>query len=201
MQIKLRKILAVLSCLAMLCTVLPVGILSVSAEDSSDFVTNGDFETGDLTGWKNSYSGEVQSDVVHSGSYAHKTTNTASKYQGMMQQNPISVVPNSDYTVTFWYYYEGSNATGSGASFYLYPQTTDNATNLGSKTIYPTAANTWVQVTHTFNTGDNAAIALVWSNRMANDGGTYYFDDVVMTGPAVGSVITPDEEADGNLVA
>ena len=201
MQIKLRKVLALLSCVAMLCTLLPVGILSVSAEDSSDFVTNGDFETGDLTGWKNSYSGEVQSDVVHSGSYAHKTTNTASKYQGMMQQNPISVVPNSDYTVTFWYYYEGSNATGSGASFYLYPQTTDNATNLGSKTIYPTAANTWVQVTHTFNTGDNAAIALVWSNRMANDGGTYYFDDVVMTGPAVGSVITPDEEADGNLVA
>ena len=189
MQIKLRKVLALLSCLAMLCTLLPVGILSVSAEDSSDFVTNGDFETGDLTGWKNSYNGTVQSDVVHSGAYAHKTTNTASKYQGMMQQNPISVVPNSDYTVTFWYYYEGDNATGSGASFYLYAQTTDNSTNIKSITSYPAAANTWYQVTHTFNTGDNDAIALVWSNRMASDGGTYYFDDVVMTGPSLDSYV------------
>ncbi len=203
MQIKMRKVLALLSVLAMLCTLLPLGVMSVAAEDASDFVVNGDFETGDLTGWKSGYNGVVQSDIVHGGSYAHKTTNTASKYQGMMQQNPINVVPNSDYTVTFWYYYEGNNATGSGASFYLYPQTTDNVTNLGSKTIYPTAANTWFQVTHTFNTGDNDAIALVWSNRMANDGGTYYFDDIVMTGPAVGSVeipITPDEEVDGNLV-
>ncbi len=198
MQIKLRKVLAMLSVLAMLCTLLPLGAV-VFAEDASDFVVNGDFETGDLTGWKSGYNGEIQSDIVHGGSYAHKTTNTASKYQGMMQQNPISVVPNSDYTVTFWYYYEGDNATGSGASFYLYPQTTDNATNLGSKTIYPTAANTWVQVTHTFNTGDNAAIALVWSNRMANDGGTYYFDDIVMTGPSLDSYVPEVPEDFGRV--
>ena len=189
MQIKMRKVLAVLACVAMLCTLLPLGVVSVAAEDASDFVTNGDFETGDLTGWKDSYGGVVQSDVVHGGSYAHKTTNTASKYQGMMQQNPISVVPNSDYTVTFWYYYEGDNATGSGASFYLYAQTTDNSTNIKSITSYPAAANTWYQVTHTFNTGDNDAIALVWSNRMASDGGTYYFDDVVMTGPSLDSYV------------
>jgi len=189
MQIKMRKVLALLSCLAMLCTLLPWGAVSVFAVSNDGFVTNGDFETGDLTGWKNSYNGTVQSDVVHSGSYAHKTTNTASKYQGMMQQNPVSVVPNSDYTVTFWYYYEGNNATGSGASFYLYAQTTDNSTNIKSITSYPAAANTWYQVTHTFNTGENDAIALVWSNRMANDGGTYYFDDVVMTGPSLDSYV------------
>ena len=199
MQIKMRKILALLSVLAMLCTLLPVGILSVSAEDSSDFVTNGDFETGDLTGWKSGYNGEIQSDIVHGGSYAHKTTNTASKYQGMMQQNPISVVPNSDYTVTFWYYYEGDNATGSGASFYLYAQTTDNSANIKSITSYPAAANTWYQVTHTFNTGDNEAIALVWSNRMANDGGTYYFDDVVMTGPSLDSYVPEVPEDFGRI--
>ena len=199
MQIKMRKVLAVLACVAMLCTLLP---LSVFAASNDGFVTNGDFETGDLTGWKNSYSGVVQSNVVHGGSYAHKTTNTASKYQGMMQQNPVKVAANSDYTVTFWYYYEGNNATGSGASFYLYAQTTDNSTNIKSITSYPAAANTWYQVTHTFNTGSNTEIALVWSNRMAGDGGTYYFDDVVMTGPAPSDevTITPDEEADGNLV-
>ncbi|MBQ7089203.1 MAG: carbohydrate binding domain-containing protein [Clostridia bacterium] len=146
-------------------------------------IQNGDFETGNLTGWKSGYSGVVQSAVVHSGSYAHKTTNTASKYQGMMQQNPVKVAANSDYIVTFWYYYEGNNATGSGASFYLYAQTTDNKTNLNSKTNYPAAANTWYQVTMSFNSGSNTEIALVWSNRMVSDGGTYYFDDVVMTGP------------------
>ena len=134
MQINLRKVLASLSCLAMLCTLLPLSVFTVSAASNDGFVTNGDFETGDLTGWKNSYSGVVQSDVVHSGNYAHQTTNTASKYQGMMQQNPVKVAANSDYTVTFWYYYEGNNATGSGASFYLYAQTTDNSTNIESMT-------------------------------------------------------------------
>ena len=184
MQINMRKILAVLSCVAMLCTLLPLAVFTVSAASNDGFITNGDFETGDLTGWKSGYSGTVQSAIVHSGNYAHKTTNTAQKYQGMMQQNPVKVAANSDYTVTFWYYYEGSNATGSGASFYLYAQTTDNKTNIKSITNYPKAANTWYQVTHTFNSGNNTEIALVWSNRMANDGGTYYFDDVVMTGPA-----------------
>ena len=196
MQIKMRKVLALLSCLAMLCTMLPLGVFAAS---NDGFVTNGDFETGDLTGWKSGYSGEIQSDIVHGGSYAHKTTNTASKYQGMMQQNPISVVPNSDYTVTFWYYYEGDNATGTGASFYLYAQTTDNSTNIKSITSYPAAANTWYQVTHTFNTGDNDAIALVWSNRMASDGGTYYFDDVVMTGPSLDSYVPEVPEDFGRI--
>ena len=195
MQISMRKVLAVLSVLAMLCTLMPTAALFVTAASNDGFVTNGDFETGDLTGWKSGYSGVVQSDVVHSGNYAHKTTNTASKYQGMMQQNPISVVPNSDYTVTFWYYYEGSNATGSGASFYLYAQTIDNSTNIKNITNYPAAANTWYQATLTFNTGDNDAIALVWSNRMASDGGTYYFDDVVMTGPSLDSYV-PEVPAD-----
>lgn len=200
MQIKLRKVLALLSVLAMLCTLLPLAALSVSAASNDGFVTNGDFETGDLTGWKNSYSGVVQSDVVHGGNYAHKTTNTASKYQGMMQQNPVKVAANSDYTVTFWYYYEGDNATGSGASFYLYAQTADNTTNIKSITNYPAAANTWYQVTHTFNTGENTEIALVWSNRMANDGGTYYFDDVVMTGPAAGTTKPSVPEDFGRIV-
>jgi hypothetical protein len=147
MQIKMRKILAVLSVLAMLCTVLPLGVFAAS---NDGFVVNGDFETGDLTGFMNKYSGQVQSSIVHGGSYAHKTTNTAQKYQGMMQQNPVKVAANSDYTVTFWYYYEGSNATGSGASFYLYAQTTDNKTNIKSITNYPAAANTWYQATLTF---------------------------------------------------
>ena len=197
---KMRKILAVLSCIAMLCTLLPLGAM-VSAASTDGFVTNGDFETGDLTGWKSGYNGTIQSEIVHGGNYAHKTTNTASKYQGMMQQNPVKVAPNSDYTVTFWYYYEGSNATGSGASFYLYAQTTDNATNIKSITNYPAAANTWYQVTHTFNSGNNTEIALVWSNRMVNDGGTYYFDDVVMTGPAPSDepVINPVPESFGRI--
>ncbi len=198
MQIKMRKVLALLSVLAMLCTLLPLGAV-VFAEDASDFVVNGDFETGDLTGWKSGYNGEIQSDIVHGGSYAHKTTNTASKYQGMMQQNPISVVPNSDYTVTFWYYYEGDNATGTGASFYLYAQTTDNSTNIKSLTSYPTEAGVWYQATHTFNTGDNDAIALVWSNRMASDGGTYYFDDIVMTGPSLDSYVPEVPEDFGRV--
>ena len=49
MQIKMRKVLAVLACVAMLCTLLP---LSVFAADVNIAVPNGDFESSDLSAWK-----------------------------------------------------------------------------------------------------------------------------------------------------
>ena len=164
-------------------------------------LTNGDFETGNLTGWSN-YSGTtVTSAKVHDGSYAMTSGNTASKYQTMTKQ-VFAATPNTDYTLTFWCYYEGSNAQ---PSFYTYIQNAEG-TSIASKTTYPSPSGAWEQVTVTFNSGELTSIVLYVKNRTAEDGGTYYFDDFMIPAPEVEEPEQPGEIVDpvipaGNLVS
>ena len=164
-------------------------------------LVNGDFETGNLNGWSN-YSGTtVTSAKVHGGSYAMTSGNTASKYQTMTKQ-VISVTPNTDYTLTYWCYYEGSNAQ---PSFYTYIQDADG-NNLTSKTTYPSPSGAWEQVTVTFNPGELTSLVVYVKNRTATDGGIYYFDDFMIPAPEVEEPEEPGEIVDpvipaGNLVS
>ncbi len=153
----------------------------------SNVLVNGDFETGNLNGWNN-YSGTtVTSAKVHGGSYAMTSGNTASKYQTMTKQ-VFAVTPNTDYTLTFWCYYEGSNAQ---PSFYTYIQNADG-NSLSSKTTYPSPSGAWEQVTVTFNPGELTSLVLYVKNRTAEDGGTYYFDDFMIPNPVAEEPETPD---------
>ena len=167
----------------------------------SNVLTNGDFETGNLNGWS-SYSGTtVTSAKVHGGNYAMTSGNTASKYQTMTKQ-VFAVTPNTDYTLTFWCYYEGSNAQ---PSFYTYIQDS-SSNNLTSKTTYPSASGAWEEVTVTFNSGDLTSIVLYVKNRTAEDGGTYYFDDFMIPNPVAEEPENPGEIVapvvpNGNLVS
>lgn len=164
-------------------------------------LTNGDFETGNLNGWNN-YSGTtVTSAKVHGGSYAMTSGNTASKYQTMTKQ-VFAVTPNTDYTLTYWCYYEGSNAQ---PSFYTYIQNAEG-TSIASKTTYPSPSGAWEQVTVSFNSGELTSIVLYVKNRTAEDGGTYYFDDFMIPAPEVEEPEQPGEIVDpvipaGNLVS
>ena len=164
----------------------------------SNVLVNGDFETGNLNGWNN-YSGTtVTSAKVHGGSYAMTSGNTASKYQTMTKQ-VFAVTPNTDYTLTYWCYYEGSNAQ---PSFYTYIQNADGD-SLASKTTYPSPSGAWEQVTVTFNPGELTSIVLYVKNRTAEDGGTYYFDDFMIPNPVTeepGEIVDPVIPA-GNLVS
>ena len=161
-------------------------------------LVNGDFETGNLNGWNN-YSGTtVTSAKVHGGSYAMTSGNTASKYQTMTKQ-VMTVTPNTDYTLTFWCYYAGTNAQ---PSFYTYIQDVDG-NNLFSKTTYPSPSGAWEQVTVTFNPGELSSLVLYVKNRTATDGGTYYFDDFMIPNPVVEE---PEQPTDpvipaGNLIS
>ena len=175
MQIKLRKVLAMLSVLAMLCTLLPLAVFAADAE----MLTNGDFETGDATGWTLDSGSSVTDADAYEGSYSVTTSNTASKYQGMFYQL-FDVVPNSTYTVTFWHKYVGSNAA---PSFYAYVLTADRQTNIASNTTNP-ASTSWTQKSFTFSSGENEQITLYFKNRTASDGGVYYFDNISVVGPA-----------------
>ncbi|MBQ4333364.1 MAG: carbohydrate binding domain-containing protein [Clostridia bacterium] len=139
------------------------------------FVTNGDFETGDLTGW-NTADGAVVSDAIaHGGKYAASSNKTSVKYETMLRQEGIAVEKNGSYAVTFWYYYDGTNAK---PEFYLYAM--NGETSLNRVTYTVAAAKTWTQAILEFTATDCEEINLVFQNRTADDGGTYYFDDITM---------------------
>ena len=167
----------------------------------TNLLVNGDFETGSTSGWS-SYSGtSVTTSVVHGGTYALTSTNTASKYQTITKQT-ITVTPNTDYTLTYWYYYDGSNAQ---PSFYTYINV-DSSTSVASITTYPSAAQTWAQVTLNFNSKENTSLIVYVKNRTAEDGGTYYFDDFMIPASEVEEPEQPGEIVDpvipaGNLVS
>ena len=197
MKSTLRRAFAVVLSLAMLCTLLP---LTVAAADV-DLMVNGDFETGNGDGWKLESGTSVTTADVYEGSYALKTTNTASKYQTMARQY-IEVKANSDYVFTFRYKYVGSN---SAPQFYAIMKDGAESSNLNddSRTI-SAATNVWTKVSFTFNSGENDQVVVVMQNRTASDGGTYYFDDFSMVGPEPEEIVEPVNpvpEVSGNLVS
>ena len=211
---KMRKILAVLACVAMLCTVLPLGIMSVSADSIA--IPNGDFESSDLSAWKLG-GGKLSTTTAHSGAQSLYSADNLSAYAYSGYVANIEVVPNSDYTVEFWFCYESVAtktmrlyvADGSGSA-----TTVIKAANGGSQPVAYCSDSTagdgvWKKAHLTFNSGDQSTICL----KFGGGSGGYnacYIDDITMTGPSPSAggetpdtpaTITPDVEAAGNLVA
>ena len=189
MNTHFRKVLALLMAVAMLCTVLPLSGLSVAAANV-DLMVNGNFETGNGNGWRMESGTTVTDAEKHGGSYAIKTTNTATKYQLMMRQT-FDVQANTDYVFTFWYKYAGSN---SGPSFYAIVKDGSESVSLNdaNSRVSP-SGSAWTKVSYTVNSGDYTTLTLVMQNRTAGDGGTYYFDDFSFVGPE--PVEMPDQPA------
>ena len=170
----------------------------VPAEPSFDgFIVNGDFETGDLTGWHEGYDSTITDAVAHGGKYSVYSTHTAKKYDLMLRQNDIAVKANTNYTLSFWYYYDGENAD---PSFYAYIKNGD--VNVKSITTHVAAPKTWAKVTLDFNSGDYEDILVLFQNRTAEDGGIYYFDDIKIVevkDPSFDGYITNGDFETGNL--
>lgn len=181
MQIKLRKVLALLSCLAMLCTLLPLGVF---AEDG-DLLTNGGFEDGS-TDWTLKY-GEVSSEDAATGTYSLKGTGSTKYY--IYAERTVDVVPNSDYTITFKIKLAGDAADGVTPQHRMYVKDGDKATQLTVLYISDATADAWTTKTATFNSGNYTAINFNFAQGVAN-GGSCYIDDVTFTGP----IPTGDEE-------
>ena len=186
---KLRKLLAVLVSVLMLCSLIPAGALVSVSASAPNLITNGDFETGSFAdGWDQSwYAPGIVTDVIHGGTYAMKSTNTASQYQTMIKSKAITVEANTDYTISFWYYYEGASTNGG---IYLYVKG-NGSTNISYVAPNATEAGVWKQATLTFNTGSYTSITLFFQNKVANTGGTFYIDDVEMPDP---NYVEPEPE-------
>ena len=207
MQINMRKILAVLSCVAMLCTLLPLAAFSVFAADVNIAIPNGDFESSDLSAWKIG-GGRLSTATAHGGAQSLYSADnlTAYAYSGYVPN--IEVAPNSDYTVEFWFCYEATAAKtmrlyvadGGGSA-----TTVIKAANGGSQPVAYCSDSTagdgvWKKAHLTFNSGDQSTICL----KFGGGSGGYnacYIDDIVMTGPAPGDepVVNPVPEDFGRI--
>ena len=100
-------------------------------------ITNGDFETGDLSGWTSHQSTAISTDA-HSGSYAANLKGNGG-WGGMLNQN-VPVEAGKSYEISLWI-----KANANGVNFQIKDGGT-SGNNLDSKWFNGTA---WTQLTFT----------------------------------------------------
>jgi chitodextrinase len=158
-----RRIWSLLAAAILAVTVL----IPASAASAANLVTNGDFETGNLSGWSCSL-GTVVASPVHAGAHALQGAASASD-DAQCTQN-VSVVSGSAYTLSAWV--QGS---------YVFLGVTG-----GVSTWTPGAAG-WSLLTTTFTA--SSASAQIYLHGWYGQG-TYFADDLGLAGPG-GTVTVP----------
>ena len=146
----------------------PAAKAAPAAAAATNLVTNPGFETGTLSGWSCSSLASVVSTPVHSG--AHALSGAASSSDDAQCSQVVPVQPSSSYTLTAWvegaYVYLGDSGTGSS----------DTST-------WTPSATSWQQLTTSFTTGASTTSVTIYLHGWYGQG-TYYADDVDLTGPS-----------------
>ncbi len=207
MQLTLRKALAWISVLVMLCTLLPLGAMPVTAAGT---IANADFENGTVgtlpDDWK-AYDSTKQSYVsdadAHSGS---QSAILAWRNQRFVLYQDIAVEQNYTYTVKFWYRStRTSSSMGTVVNYTFGAYATSSKGNVAGSggTYIDTAATeittdyhtgSWTQMTYTFDSGSNTSVRLGFagatsSSTFTADQGHILVDDLSISG-------TPNEGGD-----
>jgi PKD repeat protein len=131
-------------------------------------VSNGDFETGTLSGWSASYNAGVTTTNPHGGTYAGQI-DAPTGGSGSIEQVISGLTPNTSYTLTGWIRTDGGT-TILGAKNY---DAADDDT--GSTT----TATTWTQLGNQFTTGPTNTSVDVYCYR--STAGTSACDDFTLT--------------------
>jgi Fibronectin type III domain/Carbohydrate binding domain len=146
-----------------------------AADAAANLVTNPGFETGNLSGWSCSPLDSVVTSPVHSGSYALSAAANSSDDAQCSQVVPVQ--PSASYTLTAWvegnYVYLGDSGTGSSDTNTWTP-----------------SATAWQQLSTSFSTGASTTSVTIYLHGWYGQG-TYYADDVVLTGPGGSPPPTP----------
>jgi chitinase len=168
---RLAPLLTAIALSAGTLTLLPAAATSAA----TNLVTNPGFETANLSGWSCSATDSVVASPVHSGTHALAGAATGSDDAQCSQV--VAVLPDSSYTLTAWV--EGSYVFlgDSGSGF------------TGGNTWTPSAP-AWQQLTTAFTTGSSDTTATIYLHGWYAQG-TYYADDVSLTGPAGGGGGSP----------
>jgi Fibronectin type III domain/Carbohydrate binding domain len=159
------RVAAMLACLLAVTSV--AAVAGTPAGASTNLVTNPGFETGNLSGWTCSGLDSVVTSPVHSGS--HALAGAASSSDDAECSQVVQVQPSSDYTLSAWvegdYVYVGDSGTGG----------TDTDA-------WTPSASSWQQLTTSFSTGASTTSVTIYLHGWYGQG-TYYADDVSLTGP------------------
>lgn len=177
---KMRKILAVLLSVAMLCGIVPAFSLgsTVFAAGVAEIV-NGGFETGDFTGWSsNEWAHTNTSDQKKSGSRSAQFGSHDSVWGASLEQ-VVPVNTGATYTLTFFHKYTMfSSTTGLTVKVLL----GNTSTTCLSEEVNKTASisSSWKSNSMQFSTGTYkyAKIQFIIPTSASND---CYLDDVALT--------------------
>ena len=191
MRINLRKALALMISLLMLCTLIPMGAMtSVSA--ATNLVSNGTFEDGTTSGWNN-VSGSTQTATTTdpgSGNYSFALDCSANDYAWSYIK--ISVEANTTYDISFKY-----KTASSALMINFQSNWVDVSADIPRITVG--SSSTWKEYTGTFNSAGYTSLMLYFQSSWAKGTGSMlYLDDVVISKQ---EVVEPETPAAGeNLV-
>ncbi|HEY3955828.1 MAG TPA: glycoside hydrolase family 18 protein [Streptosporangiaceae bacterium] len=154
------------ACAALATAAALIAAAAPPAAAATNLLTNPGFESGNLSGWTCSATDSVAQSPVHSGSYA--LAGAASSSDDAQCSQTVSVQPSSSYTLAGWV--EGN---------YVYIGTTDGSDN------WTPSAGSWQQLSDSFTTGASATSVTVYVHGWYGQG-TFYADDLSLTGPGGG---------------
>ena len=181
MKMTMRKMLAILATLAMLCTVLPLGTL-FSAVADDNVIENSTFDDG-LQGW-----GSSSNVYAEDGILVFECTKdwaNVYKYANGMKAN-------TDYVYTF--------RAKANMSTTMNIKINDNWAKDTAHVKFDVTTE-WQEFTVDVNSGDytSAPLLMFSANVPASTGLVFYLDYVTIT-EGTSEPVTPDEPADDNLI-
>jgi len=185
----MKRILAILLAVAMLCTVVPFGALVSAAE--GNLVENGDFEDGTTSGWAtyNKTTISIDNQEVGSGQYSARVE---MKDDWALTHFNATLTPNTDYVLIF------KAKSSNGYDFNINMQRADWSDVVQRLPV--DAQDTWTEHRLEFNSGSEGALMFHFqSGRVAADNHVLWLDDVILVEKANAPAI-PEEVVEGNLI-
>ena len=178
----MRKMLAILATLAILCTVLPLSAM-FSAVADGNVIENTNFDDGEKHGWGSSSELSVEDGVLVFS--CTKDWANVYKYANGMK-------PNTDYVYTF--------RAKANMNSTMNIKINDNWAADSAHVKFDVTTE-WQEFTVDVNSGDykSAAILMFSVNVPASTGMVFYLDYVTIT-EGTSEPVTPDEPADDNLI-
>ena len=158
----MRKIIAVLAAALMLCSVVPMGALSVAADGAFDF------EDGTVGGWLSGCNIEVVDD---NGNKVLKWDASGADWANIYYYGSAMVSANTDYVVSF-------RVKADRNTNINFKVNNNWAGDTATKTF--DVSTEWQEYSEVINSGacTSGALLLFSSNATAADGATYYLDDI-----------------------